>query len=45
MYRSPTCFGPGVPSSGNLSDQDGSRPTLQSKYHIAIIGMIKVLEF
>jgi len=38
------CFGTGVPSSGSLSGQRNTIPTRQSRYSIALNGVIKIHE-
>ena len=43
--KSPTCFGTGVPSSGNLSGQKITCPAPLTELCITLISMIKILKY
>ena len=38
-YKTATCFGSGLPSSGRYSEQWTKSPTCESRYYVALIGM------
>jgi hypothetical protein len=42
-YKTPTCFGTEVPSSGSCSVQRIVGPTHQSSYYVAFTEVIKIL--
>jgi hypothetical protein len=44
MYKTATCFGSAMPSSGSYSEQSSRSPTRQSSYYVAFIGMVKILK-
>jgi hypothetical protein len=44
-YKTPTCFGTELPSSGSHSEQRSIRPARLTRYYVAFGKIIEILKF